>query len=160
MGTENSLLNRYLDVLENSTRNSKPINEALGVEHNVVRFLIPCKIDFSLSQLDIQKVYSLDEYTDDISNGMSYVSIKRKLIERIEEAARDQLSELNNNSDGFHITPTEMPSVERARWFRTSPAQMLAYYKHQMQSNKQQDAEEASSIIDNMVGPNTTVMNP
>jgi hypothetical protein len=53
--------------------------------------------------------------------------------------ATERLSDLNVKSEGFQITPQEMPNAETARWFRTSPTQILNYYKKEIENIKEDE---------------------
>lgn len=156
MGEDISLIERYLDVCRERTA----ITEALGIENNVVRFIIPARIDFSITQEDIQEVYGMNEFKADLEAKTPYAQIKRNLIDKIEGLARERLSDLNLKSEGFHITTKEMPNVETAKWFRTTPSQILNYYKKELEELGEMEDEEKTDLANSVVGTNTSAINP
>ena len=155
MGEEISLIERYLDIYRKG-ENLEPIVEALDRE-NEYRFKIPAIIEFSVTESDIEEIYSFENFKNDVNKGITQNGMRSIIVNGIQQYAEDKLRDLHLNSKGFNIVSKSKPELIKAKQYGLKIGAMLSKYRHQLDLIEK---EEKDKLGKNVVGLNNSVLNP
>jgi hypothetical protein len=118
------------------------ITEAIDKHNRFLRFVLPATIDFTINQLDIEKVYTYTHYKNDIQAGISEKEILAKLNNLIEDIGIQKFNNLTNNIRDTSIDLQKFPTIHNAQPYRFSLDMVLHDYKELYNL-------EQESLIDN-----------
>lgn len=130
-----------------NTKPTQPQNQVLSEnvekQNRFLRFVLPATIDFTITQLDIEKFYSYDVYKKDIQAGLTEKEIHKKLENMIEDVALVKIHEIDQKVSDTDIQLQKVPTIHNAQFYRFSFGMMLKDYREFYDDQMQEEINQS-----------------